>query len=178
MTVHVSKNAALATGDASSAANTGIDIIPASPLGSAENNSQACFRLDVNTPTSTPPNSCKGDSPIVSNNTPGNYSDDCWHCYTLRKIGGSATNGLLYDCLRSSAQFCNPGTGDILVGAARSFTATYTTNTNAANLQNYVDITITSLSNNSILASDPITNPTYTLTTRVNPIGQSQTYTP
>lgn len=177
MLITVAKNAALATGVSS---DTGIRINPASPIGTPENNSYACFRQDVNDTAITDiPNSdvnCS-NSTLKSRNTPGDFTDDCWICFTLRAAGGG-NPPTLYQCTRNNnPALCNGGVGEVLVGSAQSFTVNYNLNTTAASLQNLAEITITSFYDNTT-AADPIKNPSYTMTTRVSPGGQSQAYVP
>ena len=154
MMIDLTKNASLAMGDAQDVGIRSGTVLTVPYL---------CFRQDVN-------------ASYAPNNTPSDYSDDYWECYTLRT--GFFANFSMARCHYTVTLPCIAGVaGGIEIGRAQSFTYTYTPSTTGSNLQNYVEMTITSRYDHTT-ASDPLKNPTCTMTSRVTPMGQSLGYAP
>jgi len=136
MLLHIVKNAALAVGDV---IDVGIRIRTTGGI----NSRYACFRQDIP-------------------QTPGNYSDDTWVCYTRR------TTNKVHTCNRTSPGACTSFTTTL--GTATALSVTYTAD--RATQTNRVDISITSLYDDSA-PFDPDGNPRVIMTAQVNPTGQS-----
>ena len=141
MILHIVKNAALTGGDVT---NVGIQT------GGTGNSSYSCFRQDIP-------------------QTPGDYSDDTWVCYTLR------TTNVLYTCNNQpSPTFCADANPTIrTLGSATAFTVTYTPDSSTQD--NTVTISLTSLydCSSSYDAGDPTKNPRVIMTAEANPLGQT-----
>jgi prepilin-type N-terminal cleavage/methylation domain-containing protein len=121
-----------------------------------------CFRHDVNV-------------------TPENYSDDAWTCYLKAPTGGPSR---LFLCggpptLPANVPVKNNGDCNANGGSEELLTFDPAENNfyqvveNAAGQLEYVEITISNIYNR-IPAEHPMTNPTYSITTRVSPPGHSR----
>ena len=128
-------------------ANSGIRILDTGPVDSR----YLCVRQDLA-------------------GSPDNYGDDTWMCYTKR------SNGNIYWCTPGTWIAC-PAVAANNLGAAQTLTYTYVPDPNPAVLDNYCEITITSLYDNT-QPFHTVDNPSYTLTSRIQPIGQTNTYVP
>ena len=132
---HIMKNAALAIGDKN---NLGFSFAPNAVLNSPPG--FFCVRQDIN-------------------NTPSDYSDDQWACYTV-------LSNSLYACARTAVQ--GPGActaANTLVGAIVSA---------AVNFSDTTDVFLLMVTNRADPAKAQSTsNPQVTVTSQVSPAGQS-----
>ncbi|MFA5060237.1 MAG: hypothetical protein WC676_06370 [Candidatus Omnitrophota bacterium] len=137
------KNASLAIGNGTTLPSTGID-----PTAS-----HFCIRQDAGPPPGTP----------------GNYNDDRWVCYTL-----PAASTTLYKCIDDIPPIdpfdCGPAVpGNEIIGSVDVFD--YSLQQDPVLMENYIEITLKSRMDPTQPAS--VTNPEYTLTSRVRPDSHS-----
>jgi prepilin-type N-terminal cleavage/methylation domain-containing protein len=133
MLLDIMKNSSLAVGDAATANNSGIYV---SPGGNT-----ACFRQDLL-------------------QTPSNYTDDSWICYT------ESANNLL-KCTRTASGDCAAGSSRIL---GRVITGGFQPQVVNDGRDLYFQVSLTSRTNPLISAGPD--NPEYTLRSNRSPLAQ------
>ncbi len=113
--------------------------------------------------------------------TPYNYSDDTWDCYNL--TGTDNTDTKLYRCANVPAAkvpysgSCSGagGSSTFLLNLTNRQTGYYKTNLDPLNSDSWESISFTLQTiYDPTKSSDPVTNPTYTLTATFNPISHSR----
>ena len=108
--------------------------------------------------------------------SPEDYTDDDWICYYK---GAGADKKLFYCGITNpnDVPVTNAGKCNLNIEILKLWPGNdnyFNIVRNAAGQLRYVELTISNIYNRNLGAGDPMVNPTYSITTRVSPPGQSQ----